>query len=328
MTARTVTHLVGLAVAMANYEPRRLLVVTGFPRSGTTLIETFLAKHGGILPIYNLGETTFREYEPYGSVHEYGGSLNCLTGMCGSDGYVSWADDDKARYNCWSYIERAKHIKHRCAADGACGGREFDDKWLPMAKHPALIVLVEELHRSCARVGVEITFLVTVRNPLNWGHGGDIDYSCTGDCRHEIVENWVRCVGRLKAALHLPNVMAVRYEDMGQEQTWRQIERLLGLDAIPITILPGKHVPGGRRELVEGQSAVQEAGQHRRLVIEGGHSDASSSFVILLGYIEEQCSGCARRMPSGTAASGASVAAVAAVYNTFDVPERLLLKHW
>ena len=122
--------------------------------------------------------------------------------MCGLQGYVSRAHQDTLHHNCLKYVERARQVRNHHP--------EWSDRKLPMAKHPGLTVGIAELAASCEAIGVEPLFIVTVLSPLQWGHGGEINQACGGDCRHHIIHGWHQCFKKVDRVRSLPNVMLVR----------------------------------------------------------------------------------------------------------------------
>ena len=110
---------------------------------------------------------------------------------------------DSLNHNCLKYVERARQVRRMSQPDWS----------IPTAKHPGLTVGIEELAASCEAIGVEAMFLVTVQSPLQWGHGGQTNYPCGGDCRHRIIRGWDACFHKVDAVRTMPNVMLVRMED-------------------------------------------------------------------------------------------------------------------
>lgn len=117
------------------WTPQALLFVTGLPRSGTTLLEIFLSKHGQyMLPLALTGtehERDTQEFWPPGG-EDYGGSFDCLQPMCGPYGYVSRAHQDAYHHDCSHYVERARAVRRERP--------EWASRPLPIAKHPGLTV--------------------------------------------------------------------------------------------------------------------------------------------------------------------------------------------
>ena len=132
--------------------------------------------------------------------------------MCGLQGYVSRAHQDTLHHNCLKYVERARQVRNHHP--------EWSDRKLPMAKHPGLTVGIAELAASCEAIGVEAVFIVTVQSPLQWGHGGQINYDCGGDCRRHVIRGWNRCFEKVEPVRSMLNVMLVRMEGYELEATW------------------------------------------------------------------------------------------------------------
>ena len=270
------------------WKPRRILFVTGLPRSGTTLLEVFLEKHTSdlMIPLASSRADT-KEYWPEGGM-DYGGSGECLTRFCGQHGYVTQAHRDHVHHNCQAYVERAREVR-KSRSDWS--DREGE---LPMAKHPGLTVGIAELAASCEAIGIEPLFIVTVVSPLQWGHGGQRDEDCGGDCRHHIIHSWNRCFEKVDSVRSWDNVMLVRMEDYGQEATWRRVEAFLGLSRINIFFHSGK-TAGRRLQGIDGSATAYGADVHgedetvraaqRHLIMHGAGSD----FTVYTGYLEPIC---------------------------------------
>jgi drug/metabolite transporter (DMT)-like permease len=243
--------------SLDDWMPDKLLIVTGLPRSGTTLVQMFMAQHDIFLPLVSTGAST-SEFEAPGSM-AYGGSKECLTKMCGVHGYVSRAQNDK-RVQCMTYVQAARDARRN---DPSGSGR------IPLVKDPALTVGIAELDRSCKAIGLPVFFVVTSRSPLQWEPpSSERGYACSGTCRTQILGGWQQCMAnKVGAVLHLSNVLSVRFEDFGDEFSWRSIEAFLNLESTELEFREGK-VNHGRQLVIHGPKA---------------------KFVVYKGYLVDEC---------------------------------------
>ena len=226
-----VTSAIAAAAATNTSGAVRLLFVSGLPRSGTTLVESFVTSHAGTVSLAgkdgNAKKPT-HEWRPRGSL-DYGGSTNCLLDMCGE--YLSGdSRRDVRRWDIAAYLKRGREVMRwrTHAADGA-------DGVLLVVKDPALMLLIPQLRRACAVARAHCSFLMVSREPEHWKYS---KYPCAGPCRQMIVSNAERCYHRLSStALNASDVHVVRYEALNQVDTWRAAERWLRLPPVSISFV-------------------------------------------------------------------------------------------
>jgi hypothetical protein len=171
--------------------------------------------------------------------------------MCGRRGYVaSRAQRDVQRHDIDNYVLRAPW------------GRLDKRVRLRLVKDPGLLLSVRELRASCRRSGVRCQFLVVWTPAARWRVLAEPCHKSA--CRGFIAVNWQRCHEYFLASLEAhvdgnvaqtvnasttvlaarpDDVRTVLFDNLAREETWRAIERWLGLAPLPVSIVDHELAP-------------------------------------------------------------------------------------
>ena len=248
----------------------QLIFVIGLPRSGTTLVNTFIKEHAEVLGLLDADRLSATDEWAPASAYAYGGSKSCLGPMCGEqeNSYLHLADYDHARWNCTLYAERALWVAQKAPRATPSG-----EAWRFVQKHPANLLRPAWLAQSCADIGVRATFVEVERSAADWNND---DVSCTGSCRDAVINNSRACMNA--SHIHVaPNTYVVRFEDFGTLATWRNLEAWLNLSRIEVAF--------------RDKLAPIYSHNGRQLVLHGnaGHGVNNTTFTVFMGFILMRC---------------------------------------
>ena len=221
---------------------RRVLFISGVPRSGTSLMARFAQLHDEIVLRTNTGEGDALEYRPLGA-HAYGGSKDCLARM--AEYAQESAKSDLSRHDVRSYLMEEEEED---SLESNSAGK------ILAFKDPGNLLTIGEQQVSCEKNGVDCRFLLVYTSPFEWEAAGqkrNVSCDATDDCRANVLRYWVDIHERALGNLGNASVRSVGLDAAASTKTYEAIETWLDLESrVPVRVVGSSSGHQRERKLV------------------------------------------------------------------------------